>query len=81
VSTPQEIQRNAQFQQLLGGLEQLNEMLVTHTAQLTAIANQGLQIRQHLQQLKGTAPTPDHTGYPAKTEPTGGDTATPDNVG
>lgn len=59
--TPQETQRNAQFQQLLGTLEQVNEMLVTVSTQLTGIANQALQIRQHLQQLKAAAPPPNPT--------------------
>ena len=54
--TPQEIQRNAQFQQLLASLDQISEVLVTNSSQLTAIANQAIQIRQHLQQLKAAAP-------------------------
>ena len=69
MSTPQEIQRNAQFQQLLGTLDQVNEMLVTMGTQATGIANQALQIRQHLQQLKAAAPAADHPGYPSKPDP------------
>lgn len=65
MSTPQEIQRNTQFQQLLGTLIQVNEALVTTSSQLSSAAIQLLQIRQHLQQLKDAAPTPDHPGYPS----------------
>lgn len=68
MSTPQEIQRNAQFQQLLGTLEQVNEALVTTSSQLSAASTQLLQIRQHLQQLKGVAPPPNHPGYDTKPE-------------
>ena len=69
MSTSQEIQRNVQFQQLLGALEQVNEALVNSSSQLTAISSQLLQIRQHLQQLKAVAPTPDHPGYPTSDKP------------
>lgn len=65
MSTSQEIQRNAQFQQLLGTLVQVNEALVTTSSQLSSAATQLLQIRQHLQQLKDAAPTPNHPGYPS----------------
>lgn len=71
--TSQEIQRNTQFQQLLGTLEQINEALVTSSSQLTAIANQLLQMRQHFQQLKAVAPPPEHPGYPTMDQtPPGG---------
>lgn len=69
MSTPQEIQRNVQFNQLLFGLENLNEALVQSSSQLGAIASQLLNMRQHLSQLKSLAPAPDHPGYPAKTDP------------
>ena len=71
--TTQEIQRSTQFQQLLGTLEQVNEALVTSSSQLTAIANQLLQIRQHFQQLKAVAPPLEHPGYPTMDQtPPGG---------
>ena len=64
MATPQEIQRNARFHQLLFELENLNETLVASSAQLTAIANQCLQIRNHLNQLKATAPSPNPNPVP-----------------
>lgn len=57
MNSPQDTS-HAQFHQLLVALDQINELLVTSSSQLTAIASQALQIRQHLLQLKSVAPTP-----------------------
>lgn len=54
--TPQETQRNVQFQQLMASTDAIAEVLVVSTSQLTAISNQLLQVRQHLQNLKACAP-------------------------
>lgn len=68
MATQQEVQRDVQFQQLMASMEQVQEMLVNSSSQLTAIANQALQIRQHLQQLKANAPAPLQLDPPVEKE-------------
>jgi hypothetical protein len=67
--TSEEIQKDLQFRNLVGSLEQVNEMLVNSSNQLSAIASSLLNLRQHLAQIKALMPPPVAPAFPAKPGP------------